>query len=60
MAPEVVSDEIRAELEDVDRMDSVAYDVGSAYMSKLSRSSYHRMNRKRGRTARPDDEGDLA
>lgn len=54
VAPEAVAGEIRAELDDVDRMDAMTYDVGSAYMSKMSRDSYHRMNRKRGRTARPD------
>jgi Ca-activated chloride channel family protein len=54
VAPELLKPEIRAELDDVDRMDAMTYDVGTAYMSKMSRDSYHLMNRKRGRTVRPD------
>ena len=54
VAPELLKPEIRAELDEVDRMDAMTYDVGTAYMSKMSRDSYHLMNRKRGRTVRPD------
>lgn len=57
IAPEAVADEIRVELEDVDRMESMSDRVGTAYMSKLSRSSYHRMNRQRGRR-RPEEPRD--
>lgn len=42
-------------------MDQMSVDmgVGSApLMSKMSRDSYHRMNRKRGRTVRPETEED--
>ncbi len=56
VAPEDVVGEIRAELADVDCMGAMTDDVGSAYMSKLSRDSYHRNNRKRGRTVRPDED----
>ena len=31
--------------------------MGSAMMSKMSRESYHRMNRKRGRRTEPDQDG---
>ena len=56
VAPESVVGEIRAELADVDRMDSMTESTGSAYMSKMTRDSYHRMNRKRGRFERVEDE----
>lgn len=56
VAPEGVADDIRAELADVDRMDSMTESVGSAFMSKVTRDSYHRMNRKRGRSERVEDE----
>lgn len=49
VAPELLKPEILAELSEVDRMDAIAQDMGTAYMSKLSRDSYHRGNRKRGR-----------
>lgn len=57
-APEGLKPEIRAELDEVDRMDVMTDEVGSAYMSKISRESFHRGSRKRGRTVRRDDEGD--
>ena len=60
-APEALKPEIRAELDEVERMDQMSVDmgVGSApLMSKMSRDSYHRMNRKRGRTVRPETEED--
>lgn len=53
-APEGLKPDIRAELDEVDRMDVMTYEVGSAYMSKMSRESYHRGSRKRGRTIRPE------
>ncbi len=56
VAPDSAAGEIRAELADIDRMDSVADVAGGAYVSKMSRDSYHRMNRKRGRAVRPEDE----
>jgi Ca-activated chloride channel family protein len=58
-APEALKPEIRAELDEVERMDQMSFDmgVGSApLMSKMSRDSYHRMNRKRGRIVRPETE----
>ena len=54
VAPEALRAEIRAELGEVDRMEHLADEsgpMGSAVMSKLSRESYHRSNRKRGRMA---------
>lgn len=60
-APDALKSEIRAELDEVERMDQMSVDmgVGSApLMSKMSRDSYHRMNRKRGRTVRPETEDD--
>jgi hypothetical protein len=33
-------------------------DVGLGHISKVSRESYHRMNRKRGRTVRPESDED--
>jgi len=36
-------------------MDAMTYDLGSAHMSKMSRESYHRMNRKRGRIVAAED-----
>ena len=40
---------IEDEITDVDRMDMLTLDMGTAYMSKMTRDSYHRQNRKRGR-----------
>lgn len=60
-APDSLKPEIRAEIDEVERMDQMSVDmgVGSApLMSKMSRDSYHRMNRKRGRTVRPETEED--
>jgi len=59
-APAGLKLDIRAEIDEVDRMDMMTHEVGSAHMSKMSRDSYHRMNRKRGRTVRPGEsiEGD--
>lgn len=60
VAPHQLKADIQAELHDVHRMGSVAHDMGAAYMSKVSRDSYHRMNRKRGRAPqrRQNTEGD--
>ena len=41
-------------------MDRMSYDMGAAsapMMSKMSRESYHRGSRKRGRAPRPDSDG---
>ncbi len=43
------ADDIRSELDEVDRMEGYTQVYGSSYVSKLSRDSYHRANRKRGR-----------
>ena len=45
---------IRAELDDVKRMHRMTDAMGAPYMSKLTRDSFHRQNRKRGR--RPEGE----
>jgi len=58
-APEALKPDIRAELDDVERMDQMSIQLGDAsapLMSKMSRDSYHRMNRKRGRVIRPETE----
>lgn len=59
-APEVLKPEIRAELDEVAQMShlgEVSGPAGAPMMSKLSRDSYHRMNRKRGRRdSRRDDQ----
>ena len=58
-APEALKPEIRAELDEVGKMEAMSVDLGvsgAPVMSKLSRESYHRMNRKRGRTALPATE----
>ena len=49
VAPEDAAGAILADLDAVESMSAIAHDVGSAYMSKMSRDSYHQMNRKRGR-----------
>lgn len=54
IAPESARSDIRAELDEVARMESMTDEVGSAYMSKLTRESYHRGSRKRGRTIQPE------
>jgi Ca-activated chloride channel family protein len=54
VAPEAGRAEISAELADVERTKRRSVDLGAAYASKVTRDSYHRMNRKRGRTPRPD------
>lgn len=56
VAPDALKPDIRAEITDVERMESVSHDMGAAsapLMSKMTTDSYHRMNRKRGRTPRP-------
>jgi Ca-activated chloride channel family protein len=55
IAPADVADSIRAEKEDVARMNKMGWSVGSAHMSKMTRDSYHRQNRKRGRQPGPDE-----
>lgn len=55
-APPPVAQGIREEIEDVRRMDGLTEVMGTAYASKLTRESYHRMNRKRGRRDEPTDE----
>lgn len=59
VAPEVLKPGIRAELEEVEQMDRMSFDMGAAsapMMSKMSRESFHRGNRKRGRAPRQGDE----
>lgn len=52
VAPDSLRPEVEAELADVERMEEMGQFMGPAgapLMSKVSRESYHRMNRKRGR-----------
>ncbi len=57
VAPAAVADEMRTELADVGTMQVMSAQMGAPYMSKVSRDSYHSMNRKRGRRSRrPHDE----
>lgn len=61
VAPPPLRPEISAEIEEVDRMEQMSGDLGpvsGSLMSKMARDSYHRMNRKRGRTRR--DGGDAS
>ena len=60
VAPEKLKPEIQVELDDVARMEQLGHDsgpMGAPMMSKMSRDSYHRMNRKRGRRIGPDKDG---
>ena len=60
VAPESLKPEIRVELDEVSRMERIGLDsgpMGAPMMSKMSRDSYHRMNRKRGRRVDPDQDG---
>lgn len=52
VAPETLADDIAAEKESLAQMEGMTLEVGSAYMSKLTRDSYHQQNRKRGRRPR--------
>lgn len=59
VAPESLKPEIRVELDEVSRMERIGLDsgpTGAPMMSKMSRDSYHRMNRKRGRRVDPDQD----
>ncbi len=49
IAPAPAAAAIRHEIDDVARMGTMAEDAGTAYMSKITRDSFHRQNRKRGR-----------
>lgn len=60
-APQELAPEIRAEIDEVTRMEAygeLSGDAGASYMSKMSRESYHRSSRKRGRTAPPGGDRD--
>ena len=60
-APEALKPEIRTELAEVERMDQMSVDIGTLsapLMSKMSRDSYHRMNRKRGRAVPAETDDD--
>lgn len=48
-APAAAATDYLAELGEVERMDALTDQMGAAYMSKTTRDSYHRQNRKRGR-----------
>jgi Ca-activated chloride channel family protein len=52
VAPAGLVDDIAAEKESLEQMEGMTRAVGSAYMSKLTRDSYHQQNRKRGRLPR--------
>jgi Ca-activated chloride channel homolog len=49
IAPVDAADSIQAEKDDVARMTHLSETMGSQYMSKTTRDSYHQQNRKRGR-----------
>lgn len=53
IAPADVAQSIAAEKQDVERMANFTDIRGAAYMSKMTRASYHRQNRKRGRRDDP-------
>lgn len=57
LAPQDAADDIRQEIGAVDRMSEMTAERSTQYMSKLSRSSYHAMNRKRGRVDSSDADG---
>lgn len=55
VAPDALKPDIQGELDDVARMEhlgDMSGPMGAAMMSKMSRDSYHQMNRKRGRARR--------
>ena len=41
--------DIQAQLDEVEQMETYSHIHGTSYVSKMSRDSYHRSNRKRGR-----------
>lgn len=49
MAPAPMAEGFERERDEIDRMSAMTAEVGSTYMSKLTRDSYHQQNRKRGR-----------
>ncbi|GAA1915443.1 VWA domain-containing protein [Nocardioides marmoribigeumensis] len=49
VAPQDAVPDIRAQLEEVDQMETYTQIHGASYVSKMSRDSFHRSNRKRGR-----------
>lgn len=55
IAPPNAAGDIQSELTALDEMGQMALHRSSQYMSKLSRASYHEMNRKRGRSHGADD-----
>lgn len=52
VAPPMLAEDIAAEKDAILQMEGMTLEVGSAYMSKLTRDSYHQQNRKRGRRPR--------
>jgi Ca-activated chloride channel family protein len=57
IAPEDVRASIDDERRQVQDMKGMSLETGASYMSKLTRDSYHRQNRKRGRRPRPTGPG---
>jgi len=49
IAPSSAAESIQLELGEVELMQTMSLDAGASYMSKRTRESYHRQNRKRGR-----------
>lgn len=49
VAPESLHPDIADEMRAIGALESLTFEVGSSVMSKSTRDSYHRMNRKRGR-----------
>jgi Ca-activated chloride channel family protein len=52
VAPSALVDDIALEKQALEQMTGMTMEVGSAYMSKLTRESFHEQNRKRGRRPR--------
>ena len=50
-APADAAPEIQAQIEEIDQIETYTQIHGASYVSKMSRDSYHRSNRKRGRRA---------
>jgi Ca-activated chloride channel family protein len=55
IAPYSVAESIKAERDEVDRMEGLTNMMSAAFMSKLTRDSYHQQNLKRGRRPRSED-----
>ncbi|QWC84568.1 VWA domain-containing protein [Nocardioidaceae bacterium] len=57
-APNEVAPDLARELDEVTAMEGQTRFEDTAFLSKMTRESHHRMNRKRGRTERPSGHGE--